>query len=284
MIRKLTPWKDLLRPFIPPVILTVKRRFHPSPRPPFEWTGDYGVWDHARAVCAGYDDDRIVERVRAALLQVKSGRAVSERDSVLLDYIPYRWPVIAALLNVACANQGRLGVMDFGGSLGSSFYHCRAFLAGLTELHWNVVEQPRFVEIGRRDFREDLGFFENPQECLEAVRVDVVLLSSVLQYLAEPHLTLRELLGLGVPHIVVDRTAFWSGEARDRLTIQRTDFGDIQTSYPAWFFHEPSLLAEFTRAQYRLVAEFEGFDRVNFPTSHYKGFFFTAAGSTRHHE
>ncbi len=272
--------KDFLRPFIPPIFLTINRRRHPPPCSPFEWSGDYADWEAAQRNCAGYDDQRIVERVRNSLLQVKSGRAIAERDSVLLSHIPYRWPVIAALLRIACANSGRLGVMDFGGSLGSSYYHCRDYLSVLAELNWCVVEQPQFVEIGRRDFGDDIRFLGDPRECTAGQRIDAILISGVLQYLPNPHRTLRNLLALGAPHVILDRTAFWTGEPRDRLTVQRSDFGDLQTSYPAWFLHEPALLQVFENAGYRLKVEFEGLDHVNFPQSRYKGFFFSRNDGT----
>mgnify|MGYP001500873774 CR=1 FL=1 len=48
---------------------------------------------------------------------VKNGEAVYERDLVLFDYIEFYWPVLSGVMWVAARNNGRLNVLDYGGSL-----------------------------------------------------------------------------------------------------------------------------------------------------------------------
>src|SRR5262245_44680393 len=102
----------------------------------YGWHGDFADWAEAKRACSGYDSDVILERVKAALLKVKRGEAVYERDSVLFDSKQYSWPVLASLLWIASQHQNRLTVMDFGGSLGSSYFQNREFLGHLTGLRW----------------------------------------------------------------------------------------------------------------------------------------------------
>src|SRR6266702_290349 len=83
--------------------------------------GNYSGYDKACQASTGYDSDLILERVRDALLKVKSGEAVYERDSVLFDEVQYSWPLLAGLLWIASCNGNRLHLLDFGGSLGSSY-------------------------------------------------------------------------------------------------------------------------------------------------------------------
>ena len=58
-------------------------------------------------------------------------RGVYERDSVLFDTIRYSWPLLSDLLRAASEDQNHLSVLDFGGSLGSSYYQNRVFLSHL---------------------------------------------------------------------------------------------------------------------------------------------------------
>jgi len=109
----------------------------------YGYFGNYSSWDDARSASGGYDADLILGKVRDALLKVKRGEAVAERDSVLFSTVPYSFPVIAALLGAASRSDGALSVLDFGGSLGTSYFYFRAFPAQVKRLEWSIVEQPQ---------------------------------------------------------------------------------------------------------------------------------------------
>jgi hypothetical protein len=51
------------------------------------WQGDFQSWNEAQSKTTGYDSEIILEKCKNALLKVKSGEAVYERDSVLFDSI-----------------------------------------------------------------------------------------------------------------------------------------------------------------------------------------------------
>ena len=74
---------------------------------------------------------------------------------MVFNEVQYAWPLLAGLLWVAAKHGGRLEVLDFGGSLGSSWFQNRAFLAGLGAVGWNVVEQSATVDVGRREFADE---------------------------------------------------------------------------------------------------------------------------------
>ena len=94
--------------------------------------GDAGDdWAAAERQSSGYAADVIVDRVAQATREVIAGRAVFERDSVLFHEPDYRYPIVAALLHCAQANNGRLDVIDFGGSLGSTYRQCKPLLDGV---------------------------------------------------------------------------------------------------------------------------------------------------------
>jgi len=238
--------------------------------------GDFASWSEAAAACSGYDEPVILDKTRAAIAAVRDGVAVYERDSVLFDHPERPYPLIACLLATALANKGRLSVLDFGGSVGSSYFQCSPLLESISQLHWAVVEQPHYVAMGRQEFTSDeLAFHDTPEEACSAIRPNLLLLSGVLAYLPMPYQSLSGLLELKIPSVVVDRTALLTANC-DRLTRQVVPAGIYSASYPAWFLGQQRLLSAFVRHGYRKRDEWQGFERYpvdGYETIH-KGFLF----------
>lgn len=237
----------------------------------YGWHGDYNSWSVAEKKCTGYDSELIIANVRASLMLVKNGDAVYERDSVLFNEIQYSYPVLSGLMWIAAQNSGKLNVLDFGGSLGSSYFQNKFFLDSLEDVNWCIVEQEGFVKTGLKDFATDkLHFFNTIEECLKSFNINVVLLSSVIQYLEKPYYLLDQLNSLRIKFILIDRTPFISG--KDRITIQKVMPGIYKASYPCWFFNKEKFVNHF-RAEYKLILAFDALDRANI-SSEFKGFIF----------
>ena len=225
----------VVKDWLPPVLARQLRRLSRlGGAVTFE--GPFATWNEAAIRSSGYDGEQILEKVLAATLKVMRGEAVFERDSVLFDEIQYAWPVTAGLLWAAARQGGRLSVLDFGGSLGSSYFQNRKFLEGLSSVRWSVVEQAHFVEAGREHIQdEQLVFYPSIAECVAVEKPNVVLLSSVLQYLENPYAVLDELVRSGVEIILVDRTSFHGGE-NDFVAAQKVGEAIYPASYPLWIF------------------------------------------------
>lgn len=134
-------FKQLIKDLAPPVLLRAYRWLKGQD---ITFSGPYSSWAEASKKATGYHSEVILQKVKEAALQVKSGNAAYERDSVVFHKTEYSYPVLAGLLAAAAANGGKLSVLDFGGSLGSSYYQCRGFLRDLQELRWSIIEQPNF--------------------------------------------------------------------------------------------------------------------------------------------
>ncbi len=184
--------KNAITRLLPPILLESWRFIQSSHGWGFCISGDYSSWEEALHTSTSYDSALILEKTKAALLKVKNGEAVYERDSVLFNEIQYTWPLLAGLMWVAAQSQGRLNVLDFGGSLGTTYYQNRTFLRNLPEVKWNIIEQPAYVNVGKEYFENDiLKFFLTIDTCLSDTQPNVILLSGVLQYLENPY----EILG-----------------------------------------------------------------------------------------
>ena len=219
------------------------------------WSGDFKNWEEALLKTEGYSSLSIVERVKKAALKVKNGEAVYERDSVLFDRVEYSYPLLSALMFVAAQNKGTVKVMDFGGSLGSSYFQNKKFLDDLRLVEWNVVEQENFVATGR-DCIEDptLQFFYSIDECLSKKgKPDILILACTLPYIEKPYQLIIELMNYDIPHIIIDNT-FFNYEDKDRITIQKVPPSIYPASYPCWFLSYKKLL-EVIADKYSIVSE-----------------------------
>jgi putative methyltransferase (TIGR04325 family) len=171
--------KKVLKQLLPPLIVNAMRY-----NDKYGWFGTYEKWEDAKRTCTGYDRENILEKCLTALLQVKNGKTIYERDSVLFSEIHYSWPLVAGLMACAAENEGNLNVLDFGGSLGSSYFQNIRFLKSCRKCTWNIVEQPHFVACGKKHFENDsLKFYESLEACMKEQRPNIILLSSVLNYL-----------------------------------------------------------------------------------------------------
>ncbi|MCS6289240.1 MAG: methyltransferase, TIGR04325 family [Nitrospira sp.] len=245
--------KRVIKSWIPPAILNAYRGFRSDD---IRFQGHFLTWESARAASSGYDDEAIFRKSRAAALKVKKGEVAYERDSVLFDHVEFSYPLLAGLLRAACARGGNVRVLDIGGSFGTTYRQFKAFLTPSASVRWNIVEQPRFVESGQAEFAdEELNFFRTIEEAAGAEAPDVVLLSSVMQYVDHPYDLIREICSIGARSIVIARTPCAMAE-QDLLTVQVVPPSIYEASYPCWIFAEAKLLEAFS-AQYRLVASFQ---------------------------
>lgn len=224
----------------------------------YGWSGDYSSWEKARAVSGGYDQQVILERTAGAMLKVKNNEAVYERDSVLFDKKEYPHALIAFLIYSATIRRAPLHILDFGGSLGTTYYQIREFLTAENCASWNIVEQEHYVHTGNRDFSDErLKFYSSIDDCMKDRAIDFVLLSSTVQYLEAPHVFLKELAERAFDFILFDRTTF-NTDRQDRITLQRVPPEIYPASYPSWFFHEDFFLSHFS-GRYKVVAEFPSY-------------------------
>ena len=262
--------KKLFKLLIPPLFFQIYSRLC---KRDVYWTGNHSSWAQALAKSDGYGSDMIFEQTKQAALAVKDCRAVFMRDGVTFEEIQYSWPVLAGLL-WAATHFPELSVLDFGGSLGSSYYQNKKFLAHLPSLRWSIVEQTPYVEFGRSNLEDaNLKFYNTTKECCTAQKVNVILLSSVLAYLEKPYEMLESLIGLEVPIILLDRTAFLLQPVADeRLTIQHCPTQIYPASYPAWFLGQEKFLKTMLR-KYELIEEFDSFGKINVSAKN-KGFIF----------
>lgn len=234
--------KKIIKAIVPPFFINFLSLFE---KKELMWTGNYDSWSEALSHSEGYGKLEILEKCKNALLKVKNKEAIYERDSVVFETIEYSWPLLAQIQKSALLSNQELVILDFGGSLGSSYYQNKYFLENTIKIKWCIVEQEHFVETGNKYFQNgELFFFNSIEDMLKELKPNLIILSSVLQYLENPYVIVQKLCSLNVDYIIIDRTPVSTNE-RDILTIQYVPKEIYNASYPSWIFSEKLLLSKF---------------------------------------
>lgn len=237
----------------------------------YGWHGNFKSWQSAQRKCTGYDNIRIFEKVLETARRVRDKEIPFERDSVAFEKIEYSFPVLSSLLHIV-ERKHKLNIIDFGGSLGSSYYQNRSFLSHLSEFNWCIVEQPHFVKSGKAEFSDKfLHFYNTIEECIENHEVNVIFFSNVLQYLENPYEFLRKVVSYNFEYIIIDRTLLLPGE-KDRITIQKVPKKIYKAEYSCWFLSEKKV-TDIIKGNYNMIYDFDVSGTINIK-SLYKGYFF----------
>jgi len=250
--------KDFIKQLIPPIAKTLSEYSLK-----YGWKGNYTSFAEAQQKSSGYDAAPILERIIYTTQLFKKGEIAYERDGIIYDKPHYHFPVLSSLLWIAGQNNQQLTVLDFGGSLGTTYLQMRPYLQHIEKLQWCIVEQPHFVEKGKQHFEDNiLKFYPTVAACLQEQQPQVVLICGVLQYLPEPYTFLTNLATYKIPYLLLDYVGYHNGEGYDRITIQNVppDFYGVEASYACWFFNKTKLyhhLQEYYQLQYDFLDDYD---------------------------
>lgn len=244
--------RRLLKLWLPPILLKLYLSLNISGN---RFLGEYSSWEEASKKTKGYDGEGIFEKVKQSALKVKNGEAACERDSVLFDELQYSWPSLACLMYVAACKEGRLSVLDFGGSLGSSYFLNKFFFNDLN-VEWSVVEQPHFVEFGKKEIADSvLKFYVDLNECFLERKPNCLFLSGVIQYLEDPYQWLESFVDSKIDFILIDRMPF-SKIKKEFIQIQEVSSSIYEANYPLHILSEEKVVDFMTKSGFELIERF----------------------------
>ena len=223
--------------------------------------GNFATWQEALDFCANhqhkeaYESFDILEKVANAIQEVRKGNAEFERDSFLFYKKDYNFQLLSALFLAFNGIDGdeSIQVVDFGGSLGSTFFQNRSLFNTMNRsVVWNVIEQKQFVERGRKEVPE-IYFYNTIEEYIDSGgQCDILLLSSVLEYMEYPYEILRNLLKYKWKYIIIERSQY-SPYGEDRIMVQTVPPTIYDAQYPLWLRSEDK--------QHNLLSE-NGYDKI----------------------
>jgi len=191
--------------------------------------GPYDSYEEAAQRSSGYESKIILDKVYIAVVDVLEGNYAYERDGTAFAMRPSIDNLRRLLSTYLKENDV---VVDFGGGFGGAFINNRDLFRDSNR--YTVVEQSNFVEAGRelsKKFGLQIQFIDNL--CHLPVKPDVIILSSVLQYIPNAEQVLQEVAELMPRLIIVDRTAFAPNNASQKWWIQdEPAYYQIPISYP----------------------------------------------------
>ena len=244
--------KQFIKLLIPPIFLLLYRKLH---RQAWKYNGCYASFSEAEQHSEGYDAPQIVNKVLDSTRKVMAGEAAFERDSMLFYHEEYNYNVLMPLYRIAL-EKGRLHVLDFGGALGSTFrQHLKLLKPAIQDLSWNIVEQQSFLEAAKEiNCEEGLHFFDSIEKTLESAPIDVVLFSSVLQYLENPQEIIEKIKS--IPYIIIDIHPEFLTREKPLFTVQNVSEPIYNASYPLKIWGKGELLTMFSE-NYELLGSWK---------------------------
>lgn len=244
--------KNFIKQILPPIVYKFLSSFKVAK---YGWYGDFHNWETALSNTNGYDDRLIFEKIKQSALLVKKGVKAYERDTVVFDQVEYSWPLLTGLMWIAAQNDGNLDIIDFGGSLGSTYFQNKKFLENLN-VKWHIVEQKHYIDYGTKEISDyNLDFYASISDCMKCNRSNTILLSSVLPYLKNPYNLIQEIFEKEFKWVLIDRTYF-NNNKRDRITIQNVYPEIYKGNYPCWIFSYIKFV-EYINSKYHIICEFQ---------------------------
>ena len=121
------------------------------------------------------------------------------------------------------------------------------------------MEQPHFVDCGKRlPMPECIRSHRDFRTALSECRPNVILFSSVLQYLPDYHEILQQAIASQAAWLLIDRTPLISGSDRCRIALQTVPASLYAARYPVHFIGERRLMREL-EPEFELVTRFESY-------------------------
>ena len=220
------------------------------------WSGNYTSWEDAEKQSIGYSASNIANQVKEALLITQDSIGTYELDGRVMKGVPNSTINLLKWIKKSAIGKS-INVIDFGGSLGTTYYQLQSFLKDYN-VRWNIIEQENFVEIGKVTFENDsLKFYKCIEDCLKDTTPNCFIASGSITYIEKPYDLLQSLEKYHFDWIMLDRISIITGDI-DRLTIQITPLIIYEAIYPCWFLSENKLLKAMRNIGYSNVEAFNG--------------------------
>ena len=206
-----------------PLLRKIKTFFAPSR---LHLEGSFSSFHEAEKNCSGYSDSIVLDKVYSAVKDVLNGYGTYERDGTVFSPRPKNLRLTHIFKSIL---QEYSIIVDYGGGLGGSYINHRDIIPETVDYY--VVEQPNFVERGRQlasDFNLPLTFSSSLSNIPN--KIDLVILSGLLQYVPNPYSILSEVLILSPQYLLIDRTSF-SNDHKWKLQVN-DDYYSTPVNYP----------------------------------------------------
>lgn len=210
------------------------------------YKGPFNKWSEAKKKSYGYNHKKIIHRVFKIAKQARKINKF-EKDGFLLNNLEDD-KIISEYLK-----KGKnLNIIDFGGGFGTLHNQYKKFLKN-KRYNWFIIEQKKYVELGRKFFNEKNLFFLNDltKYKFKVPKINLVIFSSSIQYIENYQLILNKIIQIRPDFIIFLKTPL-SGKDDNRIYVQNIPQNFYEGSYPSWVFSKKYLTEFFTKRYYLL--------------------------------
>jgi len=250
----------------PPILTDLYRRARGGLRSENLWQGIYPTYGDVPVSGSGHDDDRVVSSAVAHATKLVSS---SRQYGSIPTEVTAEHSLLPLLVSVICSASGGARVLDFGGGMGFAYLHLVSSILGCDDLDYHIVEREAVCSAATRLFGADsrVHFHSSLPEDLRGV--DVVHISSALQYVEHYADVLRRLCAYRAQYVL-----FVKLSAGDTPTYATQQINLPGTTLAYWFINIREVIALMSQEGYALT--FKGalereYDQHNFPSEYRLG-------------
>ncbi len=241
------------------------------------WFESYGVVERMKIKnCYSSYQDALAQCIDSGYLNEELATVVVEKNKIYRKNLQDD-PTIdtnASRILRAFSMFGReneIRVLDFGGGAGNHHSIAKLLLPSSISLRWAIVETNIMVSAANSIRVDGLEFYDSPMRVADDFgEIDVLILSSSLQYCESPYATLEALLKLKPHRVFITRTPL-SHQNDPHIVLQESmladngpgpmpaGFNNRKVTYPCVFEAvskiETLILSSGYQIKYRLIEE-----------------------------
>lgn len=206
------------------------------------WEGVFDSFEEAGGSTSAFSEATWVSRSKEKALRLREQARTTAFASLASSTHEYCLPVVAALCQ---ARKGHLRILEFGGSVGFSFWSIVEALASPRDVEIHVVDNEKICEAGREVFAGEkrIVFHSSVPEG----HFDIVHCGSSIQYSRDWAGRVRDLARAAPDYLVFDDLP--AGDIQTFVSLQNYYGAKI----PHWFFGIREFIETITRVTgYRL--------------------------------
>ncbi len=192
------------------------------------YRGPFFSWDSAINKSMGYDNDKILNHIYMMAKKAKK-KGLIEKDG----FLKKKFEINPFLKKIIKKNNVNLNILDFGGGFGTLYFQFKKFNQNF---NWYIVEQKKVCNLAKSLINNEKKLsYHTDFKFLKKKKIDIVILSSSIQYVKDYKSVLVKIKKLKPSYIVFLKTPLnrW---LFNFLFVQKIPQNMYEGSYPSWIF------------------------------------------------
>lgn len=256
-----------VRRLTPPILLDIFRSPSQSQAEGDLWEGIYRRYEDVPGAGDRFDGATWINKTRAYTERML---VASKKYSMIPTEVVGEHMLLPLLAALVCEDSGgKVRILDFGGGAGVTYVHLISSLVNCRSVDYHIVERAGVCREGEKLFEHDSGISFHSQVPTELPDLDIVYISSALQYVENYQSLLETLTALQPKYFLFAKLS--AGDIPTYATAQKNVPG---TTLPYWFINVGEVIEMMASGGYSLIyksALEQEYNQRNFPESYRLG-------------